>query len=425
MLQPFNCDSVSDVSRETGDSSILVPRNQVDVPRNDVLDDEQRPPRSAQTDASCNDMSSKDNEDQGNVTYSEFGFATLCPAVQISCDSTMLQDCFIQTVDAEAVWSDDDCAEEPMTLEARALMPSNLSFDATYSLQYTSGYSRPMFIYCHVIKQSADSAIGVNLRHDTRDGIVRIRKIDPNSAIGRAKCLQVGDHVIAVNGHSVRAMTVKQIADLVRSIGGSISITVRNENGDPSVVLNSIQKHNKEQAKYGLAVRNDSRNGGKLIVSKIRDDSPLMASLLNVGQHILMINNVPCSNLPAPEAAALIRQSSNCTSSDPNSPTYLTVLSTIQFRKTLTDLATVISFENKTKKKVSISRVLAKRYPKFIQKMKKLTKIHTDIQNLAKIHFACHSKNYNNQKRIGIAVADSFTSNTTTQPIRMVVNRCA
>lgn len=374
--------------------------------------DEHETLTSSQSDDTCDEIHLKEYEGQVNVVDgNDFQFAILCPAVHITSQDTMLQDCFVNSIDADAIWSDQDSEGETDTVEARALMQTTGSFDTTYSLQDTSGYSRPMFIFCQIIKPSKEFPIGLELKHDSRDDVTRISKIDPNSPFAKAKCLQAGDHLIAINGQSVRTMNIKKITELIQSIVGLISITVRNEKGDSNTVLNSVPKQNAD-TKVGLAVRNDWRNGAKLCVSKIREDSPFLSSLLNVGQQILMINDVPCGNLRAADAAALIRQSHNGTCSDSNIPSSLTILSTIKFRKSLIDVATVISCENKEAKRnrFFVAKIIAKRHPNLFKKLKSIVNIHKEFHNHTKAHFALNNNNNNQSTRI-IAIADSFTNN--------------
>lgn len=330
------------------------------------------------------EMSSQNYEEMSIIkSCFDHRFSLICEAIPLPTNSEVLQKCFARTIHTNVMTMQEAYSEATNHAEARPLMPSQHHFDSTYGFQETLGYSRPMFIYCHVVKPSKECLVGLHMKCD--DEIVRISRVDRNGLLAGTKCLYPGDQIIAVNGCSLRKMNIKQITNFINNAAGSISFTVRNEFGDPNIILNSVQKNN-EAAKLGIAFRNDWTDREKLIVSKIQEKSVLSSSLLCVGQQVLALQGVPCSNLLALDAAQLSVEHSNGNRFD--------IISTM---KSANDVATVLSCE-RTRLYFKLSK---------LQRFWGFTSFPGDLQLHAKSMFTSASK-----KRIGLAVADSFDSMT-------------
>lgn len=314
-------------------------------------------------------------------------FSKICEAIAVPIKVEIFQDCFERTVHANVITSEDyyDKTNNAI-LEAKAVMPSEMYFDSTYSVQETSGYSRPMLIYCHILKPIKDYPIGLHIKYE--DDIIRISQIDKNSLLDRAKCLIPGDQIVAINGCAIRGMNTKQIYDVIRNAIGSISFTIRNNNGDPTIVLNSIQNTG-PQCKVGVAFRNDWNNRAKLIISSINDDSPYNSSLLCIGQQVIAIQDIPCSNLLAADAAELCHEVAT-------GYYHITILSTAKSYNN--NIATVISYEIKRKYFIN----------QFNNKLKRgLLKLHNSPKSLFNKSTTANSKTKGN--RVGAnAIADTF-----------------
>lgn len=314
----------------------------------------------------------------------DHNFVRICEAIPIPTKAEIFQDCFARTIRADVMEShESDTMEATNVLEAKAMMPPTTHFDGTYGAQETLlAYARPMFIYCHTFKNSKDCRLGLHIQYE--HDAVKICRIDADSLLDSTKCLRPGDQLIAINGCSLRTLNRDQIHEFIQNATGSISFTVRNQYGDPNIVLSSVQKAS-SLSKVGLAFRNDWTDGAKLIVSSIHEESPFRSSLLCVGQQIISIQDVPCSNLSAAEAAELCRESSTCSNGN-----QVAIISTA---KAATNVATVLCCE--------VKRINSNQ-SKF-QRFSGLRIFPSDLSFHAKSLFSPASK-----KRVGLAIPDSF-----------------
>lgn len=220
--------------------------------------------------------------------------------------------------------------QEPL-LQTEAYPMSNYTRDSTpYACDIVEavpvGHTRPEFIYVQVNKPSPDSKLGIFLK-GRRGGGVRISRINPVGLFGKCP-LEKGDVLVAVNGYSCVDAAPADVSAFVRKAKETVSVLVRNENGNPLTASSTVQKPTIE-SKVGIAMK-DKR--GAIIVSRIHDKGSFAGSILIPGHRIVKINGHRCEHLEAMDAFTIIR----------DSPDFVTVVSRPNGRQ---DCAIVLSCE--------------------------------------------------------------------------------
>jgi hypothetical protein len=175
-------------------------------------------------------------------------------------------------------------------------------------------FSRPEFIYCSVLKPNNDAPVGLFLKSkcikDGKDGTVQrhvyISRIASNSLFSDpTNLLRVGDRILSVNKVSTDGMKAQDVANLIRASVGTVSITVRNPTGDPSLFGSTVEKPN-EDAKVGISLRNGGVRGCILLASRVNANGLFADSLLQPGHRILFLNQKACRNVRSDTASEWI-----------------------------------------------------------------------------------------------------------------------
>jgi PDZ domain len=294
---------------------------------------------------------------------SNYHSTQLCQAIPLGNNNQqILSDCFSKTINAIAITEEGDI--EITRLAVDLVLPYDPCPSISFGLQEISGYTRPMFTFCQIMRPSADYPLGIYFDND-QDNVVRIRSIDWDSPFARTDSLRKGDHVIAVNGLSTRHLTSDQVFEIARTSTDSISLTVREENGDMNTVLNSVQKSSAD-CKIGITLRNEKYGGSRLLVSAIRENGIFSTSLLSPGHEVILINNIPCCSLKASDACELTRFTNGAmTFGHTNEDFYhATILSRVPLK--FNSFATVVSCEPKKNLR---ERIKKSRYHHFFEKL--------------------------------------------------------
>lgn len=180
-----------------------------------------------------------------------------------------------------------------------------------------ASYARPEYIHAQVIKPTYSASVGLAFRSRIiRDKVTGksflrtfITSITDDGLFGclSSRYLRPGDEVISVNNVSTLKMDATKIATRLRNARGTISITARNDNGDPRNVASTVPKP-KQNGRIGLSVRSNIA-GTKLKIHDVNDDSIFANSLLVAGHRCLEINGHSCKSMLATEAAECLRNS--------------------------------------------------------------------------------------------------------------------
>jgi len=180
-----------------------------------------------------------------------------------------------------------------------------------------ASYARPEYVHAQVIKPTHSASVGIAFRsrviRDKATGKSFLRTFISSIADdGLFGCLsshylRSGDEVISVNNMSTLKMDATKIAALLKDCRGTISITARNDNGDPRTVASTVQKPS-QNGRIGLSVRSNTA-GTKLKIHNVNDDSIFANSLLVAGHRCLEINGHACKSMLATEAAECLRNS--------------------------------------------------------------------------------------------------------------------
>jgi len=197
---------------------------------------------------------------------------------------------------------------EPLILtEARLIHLFDRSSSVLNASHVETGvaYTRPEFIYAKVIKPRPDAKVGLFFK--TREGATYISRIVENSLFSRTD-LQPGDRVISINNKDCLKFKAKRVIELIQKSVDTVSICVRNKQGDPHIVSNTVQKVSAD-SKIGVALKSKR---GALFVSRVLNERPFAHTLLMPGHRCLMINNISCENMSSHEAVNVIANSPDC-----------------------------------------------------------------------------------------------------------------
>lgn len=208
----------------------------------------------------------------------------------LDCDG--LQEPLLQTTEAYPV--------SPVSLcEAESSFGRAVAYSDTVEA-VPVGHTRSEFIFVKVNKPSPDCKLGIFLKG--RRGEVCISRINPAGLFGKCP-LEEGDVFVAINGFSCKKATPKEISNYVRAAKDTVSILVRNKNGNPQTASSTIQK-SAIDSKVGIAMK-DKR--GAIVVSRVHEEGSFAGSLLMPGHRIVEINGHRCELLRPMDAFTMIR----------------------------------------------------------------------------------------------------------------------
>ena len=245
------------------------------------------------------------SEIKSNAEYDSFCYQEICQVYPISNEEdNILMDCIAPESISFLPKYDD--YKETSFVEAKVILATNSpnSNDCTQSLM---GLSKPMFTYCQVIKSHIEDESNLGITFETIDkNKMYISCIDPGSPFERPGCIFTGDQIIAIDGISTEHFSPCELLEMYKtSSSPNISITVMNASGDANTFMNSIEVPSGD-CHLGLSLYNKSKYKGTLFVYDICNNGSLCSSLLGPGHQLLTINNIPCINLRAYDAATLL-----------------------------------------------------------------------------------------------------------------------
>lgn len=149
---------------------------------------------------------------------------------------------------------------------------------------------RPAFVTVTIMKPEADTGLGVFLSTDAGCGAVYISQFKENAPLSRVLALSplgVGDKLLSVNETPCAGLTNPEIAALIRSVSGPLTVAIENVSGDPSLVETMVEKETAE-SNVGLGFRYTFLHGGYVQISKV---SGMFAnSFVEVGDRIVLVN---------------------------------------------------------------------------------------------------------------------------------------
>eukprot|EP00538_Stauroneis_constricta_P013261 CAMPEP_0119546404 /NCGR_PEP_ID=MMETSP1352-20130426/838_1 /TAXON_ID=265584 /ORGANISM="Stauroneis constricta, Strain CCMP1120" /LENGTH=606 /DNA_ID=CAMNT_0007591109 /DNA_START=70 /DNA_END=1890 /DNA_ORIENTATION=- len=175
----------------------------------------------------------------------------------------------------------------------------------------------PMYVSTTVHKPTKDARLGITLRTvDERDEQhIEITKINPDGLLG-ASSLRAGLRIVSINNQHCMDSKIEDILDLLNSVVGLLHIVALNESGYGSYVqAMAVKKF--PTSKIGVLFQ---RKGRRLRIATIKPESPFASSVLNKGDSVLAINNMPASGLTPTEAAGIVT----------NARDYVTILTETQ-----------------------------------------------------------------------------------------------
>lgn len=166
----------------------------------------------------------------------------------------------------------------------------------------TTAATRAEFLSASVVKETADTRLGVQLSQDD-NGEIRISKL-PEDGILKDSPLRVGDRVVSINSKSCHDIDRDTAIGMLQQTVGYATIVVHNAGGAANLVETMVMKPT-EDAKVGIFLRTNAR--GSLEVASVSSEGLFARSLLNGGDRVLSINGVPCERLEPETAIGLIR----------------------------------------------------------------------------------------------------------------------
>ena len=172
----------------------------------------------------------------------------------------------------------------------------------------SSGLQRPEFLYATAIKPCPGYPVGLFFKKND-EGVIYISRIADDSLF-RNTGIEVGDSVLAINNIRCLGASLKHLLSLIQAADSTISICVRNPEGDPHSFSSSVQKPTKD-AKLGISFQ---MKRGALRVSKVSFKEGLFSqSLLMPDHRCLMINGLPCDTMLSRDAADMVADANRVT----------------------------------------------------------------------------------------------------------------
>lgn len=149
-----------------------------------------------------------------------------------------------------------------------------------------------------VAKENVHAPVGITMQQ--AHGKIYVHSIAETSPF-RGSRLQVGDQVYSINDIPCDNMTAQSAADIIKAAQESVTIVAKERQSD---IFTLTVKKETQATPMGLVVR---RVNGQIFVHKITDTSPFRNTRLKVGHKVLSINDVPCNEMTANTAAAIMK----------------------------------------------------------------------------------------------------------------------
>ena len=163
---------------------------------------------------------------------------------------------------------------------------------------------RPAFISVTVlVNESKKKAAEMGISFEKVDEGLRISNIDSEGLFGDTP-LREGDFVLSVNNTSCQDRRVAYVSRLLRRSRGSVTLVVRRVDGDPFIVSTMVTKPTPD-SKVGIGLQCID---GSLRVSSIDPSGLFAGGILNVGDRVASIGDMPCSCMDSASAIELIRK---------------------------------------------------------------------------------------------------------------------
>jgi hypothetical protein len=169
-------------------------------------------------------------------------------------------------------------------------------------------HKRAEFISVTFYKDAVASPIGVVLQHSPTTKQVRLHSIHPGTPAERSP-LKPGDIILSVNSKNCSDLNGNEVGTLIRTAYGKLTIIAHNEDGDSNLVESMVAKPSLiRNKKWGISLKNINN---KIVIAKITSHGLLCDSLVNEGDELMLINETPCIQMSAMDAASMIRYSHN------------------------------------------------------------------------------------------------------------------
>lgn len=149
---------------------------------------------------------------------------------------------------------------------------------------------RPAFVSATVIKPCADCSLGLQLATDGESQATYISNFNKEAELARILALSplfIGDLILLINGTNCVGWSNTEIAQLLRSIEGAVTISVENVSGDPLLVETMIEKPSFD-CKIGLGLKYTYMDGGFLQVSSV--SGLFENTFIQKGDRIIQVN---------------------------------------------------------------------------------------------------------------------------------------
>ncbi|XP_060036614.1 glutamate receptor-interacting protein 2 isoform X6 [Erinaceus europaeus] len=160
------------------------------------------------------------------------------------------------------------------------------------------------------------STLGLTISGGTdKDGKPRVSNLRPGGLAARSDLLNVGDHILSVNGIRLARLRHEEIVSLLRNVGGRVVLEVQYELPPPAPALTpgvtpktvDVFLH-KEDGSFGFVLRGGAQEDGHksrpLVLTSVRPGGPAdREGSLKVGDRLLGVDGV--SLLGVSHAAAL------------------------------------------------------------------------------------------------------------------------
>jgi hypothetical protein len=218
-----------------------------------------------------------------------------------TCHSDSEEDEYVRmmgVLETDVTYATSDLATPLLESEARAIPLDTPGGSVCYDTNQI-GYTRPEFLHARAFKPNKDTPIGVFLAG--RRGAIYISRISRDGLFAKSN-LRSGDRVMSVNNVSCLHGGATQVAELIKSAETSVSFTVHNKGGNPSLVSSSVQKPSPTRM-VGIGFR---QKQGALHISRVNTNGLFGDSLLVPGHRCIMINGNESPNTPSRVAAGLV-----------------------------------------------------------------------------------------------------------------------
>jgi hypothetical protein len=186
---------------------------------------------------------------------------------------------------------------------------SELSDDPQESLELES--IKPAFISALIFKRYTEEKLGIRLdRHEINRecGKTIISLVLPDG-IFFSTPLQIGHELISIDNKPCGNWAKSDIEQYLRDKKGYINVVAQDPFGDPNYVVAMIQKEHRSDL-IGIVFHWDCN---RLRIKNIKPAGYAARTVLNIGDWVQAINNVPCWHVTSKTAASWIRTASTVT----------------------------------------------------------------------------------------------------------------